>query len=76
METRTYYGIRYLRIGEPTMATDKEGNLMKFTSVWSARTYLIKARDTDQNNPVTFMNRVEICELNDNGTVAKVIEKF
>ena len=76
METRTYYGIRYLRMGYPTMATDKEGNLLKFTTVWSARVFMNKARDNEPNNPVTFMNRVEICELNDNDTVAKVIEKF
>ena len=75
METKKY-GIKYLKMGKWTMASDKNDNMITFESVWGARKYMNNARNNDPHNPVTFMNRVDICELNEDGTVANVVEHY
>jgi hypothetical protein len=60
MEEQVNYGIRYLRRGEWTEFTNKKGERARFDSVYDVRRYLNKARDNEPNNPVTFMNRVDI----------------
>lgn len=75
METKVY-GIKYLRRGEWTMATNKDGELAKFDYIGEARRFINKARDNEPNNPLTFMNKVDICELNTDGTVACIVEHY
>lgn len=75
METKKY-GIKYLRRGEWTMVTDKNNETMIFECVGDARRHINKVRNTELNNPLTFMNRVDICELNDDGTVANIVEHY
>lgn len=70
-----YYLIQYYRIGVKTIHPDKNGEPMKFPSLNAARRYVNTARDNDQNNPVTFMNRVDILEYDQNGFVRHV-EKY
>lgn len=71
----SYYVIEYLRIGEKTIHPDKNGEPMRFPSVNAARRYINKARLNDANNPVTFMNRVDICEYCD-GKFVRCYEHF
>lgn len=66
------YRIKYLRRGEWTYAVDKKGEVMKFDYVNDIRRYMNKARDNDQNNPVTFMNKVTICLFNGDKFVEEV----
>ena len=69
------YRIHYLRMGEKTIFVDKNGEPVKFPSVNAVRRYLNKAREDEPNNPVTFMNRVTICEYNGDEYV-KDYEKY
>ena len=66
------YRIHYLRRGEKTVFVVKNNEPVKFESVYEVRRYLNKARDNEPNNPVTFMNRVTICEYNGDEYVADV----
>ena len=68
------YRIKYLRRGEWTWATGKTGDVLSFDSIYDTRMYLVKARDKEPNNPVTFMNRVNICEFDGDNFVCKVEE--
>lgn len=70
-----YYLIQYYRIGVKTIHPDKNDEPMKFPSLNAARRYVNTARDNDQNNPVTFMNRVDILEYDQNGFV-RLMEKY
>lgn len=74
MENKNYR-IKYLRMGEPTMAIDKNGEVMKFPSLNATRRYMNKAREDEPNNPVTFMNKVDICEY-DGDTFVRVYERY
>lgn len=69
------YRIQYLRMGEKTIATNKNGEPMTFHSVSETRKYINKARVNEPNNPLTFMNKVNICEYADNDFV-EVVEQF
>lgn len=69
------YRIQYLRMGVKTIATDKNGEVMQFPSVNATRRYINKARDNEPNNPVTFMNRVDICEY-DGENFVSIYEHF
>lgn len=67
-------GIRYLRRGEWTEATDKNGEPLRFECLGDARRYMNHERDYNQNNPVTFMERVNICRFD--GDSFELIERY
>lgn len=69
------YGIRSLRFGVPTDAKAKNGERLKFDSLNAARRYMNKAREDEPNNPVTFMNRVDICEWEDDNFI-RIVEHY
>lgn len=69
------YRIQYLRRGVKTMVTDKNNEELKFESLNAARRFMNKARDNEPNNPVTFMNRVDICEYEGDNFV-RIYEHF
>ena len=69
------YRIKYLRRGEWTYAADKNGETLKFDYKSDARRYMNHARDYDQNNPVTFMERVDIC-LFEGDKFVEVVERY
>lgn len=69
------YRIQYLRRGEKTLATQKNGEIASFENVNEARRFVNKARSNEPNNPLTFMNRVNICEY-DGDTFVEVVEAF
>jgi hypothetical protein len=71
----TNYRIEYLRRGEKTIATNKEGNQISFESIGEARRFVNKARANEPNNPITFMNKVNICEF-ENDKFVSVVEQF
>lgn len=71
----TNYRIEYLRRGEKTIATNKAGEQMSFNSVGEARRYINKTRANEPNNPLTFMNKVNICEF-ENDKFVSVVEQF
>jgi len=71
----TNYRIQYLRRGEKTIATNKKGEQLTFNSPGEARAYMNKVRINEPNNPVTFMNRVDICEFNGD-TFVSVVGQF
>ena len=74
MESK-HYRIQYLRRGEKTIHTDKNDEVMKFETVYDAQRYMNKARDNEPNNPVTFMNRVDICEF-DGDKFVQVVQRY
>lgn len=71
----TNYRIEYLRRGEKTMVTDKNGEQVKFESIGEVRKFINKARANEPNNPLTFMNKVNICEF-ENDNFVGVVEQF
>lgn len=69
------YRIHYLRRGENTVATKKNGEVLTFETINKASNYVNKVRITDNNDPLTFMNKVSICEYNGDEFV-EVIEQI
>jgi len=69
------YRIHYLRRGENTVATKKNGEVLTFETINKASNYVNKVRITDSNDPLTFMNKVSICEYNGDEFV-EVIEQI
>ena len=67
-------GIRYLRRGEWTEAIDKNGNPLRFECIGDARRHMNYVRLNEDNNPLTFMEKVNICEFN--GDSFEVIERY
>ncbi len=69
------FRIKYLRRGEWTMATNKKGEIVSFETVTEARAFVSHARNTEPNNPITFMDRVDICEY-DGDNLVEIVEHF